>query len=154
MSLPANIQWARDYALEILGDKKDVTGRPHMIMLDAVAAKMPDDDLACIAYEQDLAKEAGLTIMKLMMRGGAMRVACAVTRFFPFDDESGDDYLRRVAKDDLLYPVVLADAKYLKNPANYDPNAENILENAAKYSDIYHKLKKLVILNGKKPPAN
>lgn len=150
MSLSAQVQQARDYALEKIGDKKDVTNRPHMIMLDAVAAMMPDDDLACIAYEQVMANGPATKFMELMTRCGVMRVACAVQRFSRFEDENEDDYLRRVAKDDLLYPVVLADAKYLKNPANYDTDTETMLENTSKYSDIYHKLKKLLALNGKK----
>lgn len=132
---------AREIAERVFGDTCDKTGYPYLRKLDAIAENMDDEHRASIVYLQEILENSNLKPVDLVIEGLPLRVAFAPQRIKQNEDEPFDEYLHRIANDDLVYPIVLATADYLRNTENYSSDLITMISETAHYSMTYRFLR-------------
>ena len=125
---------AEKIAQRVFSGKTDKTGFPCMRMRKAVADQMKDQYTAAIALLQGVYEYSEMNELMLFAEGAPQRVAYALSRLKQYENEKHEDYLRRLARDDLAYPVALATAEYLQELENYDTDLVVKVSECAYYS--------------------
>lgn len=134
-------------AIKLMFDKQkdqvDKSGLPYVFHPFLVADKMDDEISTTVALLHDILEDTDVTIEKLHEMNFKKEVIEAVVILTHPENMSYEDYIKRVATNQISVKVKLADLQHNMNLSRLKDITQNDKKRFQKYADCYNYLKRV-----------